>query len=432
MKKTILAIFIAAVMVLSACQGKSSASGGGSGKVTLELMHFQTIETIAESTEVKGYHAMKDKYIAEHPDIKVNESILQQIDYQTKIMALAAADEMPDIFFTKGSWVQNFYDNNLMADLTGKINPADYRDGVFLPVTRNGKIYGSPIQLVMTSLIFYNEKMFNDIGYDHFPTTWDELVDANTKFKAKGMTTIALGNKDRWPYESCILSALGDRFTGNDWTQSIILNDGKAKFTDPAFVTALRYSQQMASMFNVNFNEINNNQADALYCTGKAASTIEGMWAISYILQNADPDVLANTKIAILPSVPGQKGAVNATSGGAGWAQSINAKLTGAKLDAAIEYMKQTTGTEYSQFIMDDSGLLGPIDVPVKGKSSLPALSQFYLDFTGTLSYVPVYDILMDGAVIDVMNSKLQELLAGTATPEAVAAAIQAEQDKIQ
>ncbi|GHT77079.1 sugar ABC transporter substrate-binding protein [Spirochaetia bacterium] len=432
MKKTILAVLLVAAMILSACQGKKTASGGDDGKVTLDLMHFQTIETISESTEVKGYHAMKDKFIAEHPDIKVNESILQQIDYQTKIMALAAADEMPDIFFTKGSWVQNFYDNGLMADLTGKINPADYRDGVFLPVTRNGKIYGSPIQLVMTSLIFYNEKMFKDIGYDHFPATWAELVDANAKFKAKGMTTIALGNKDRWPYESCILSALGDRFTGNAWTQSIILNDGKAKFTDPELVTTLKYSQEMASMFNVNFNEINNNQADALYCTGKAASTIEGMWAIAYILTNADPDVLANTKIAILPQVPGQKGAANATSGGAGWAQSINAKLTGAKLDAAVEYMKQTTGKEYSQFIMDDSGLLGPIEVPVKDKATLPALSQNYLDFTGTLSYVPVYDILMDGTVIDVMNSKLQELLAGTATPEAVAAAIQAEQDKIQ
>jgi raffinose/stachyose/melibiose transport system substrate-binding protein len=428
MKRSV--IIACAALALAACGGKT-AGGSGGGKVTLDLMHFQTIETISESTEVKGYHAMKDKFIAEHPDVTINESILQQIDYQTKIMALSAADEMPDIYFTKGSWVQNFYDNNLMADITSQIDVKQYRDGVFIPVTRGGKIYGTPIQLVMTSLVFYNEKMWQDVGYSGFPKTWEELVDAGAKLKAKGIDPIALGNRDRWPYESCIISTLGDRFTGSDWTQSIILNDGKAKFTDPDFITTLSYSRQMASLFNVNFNEINNNQADALYCNGRAASTVEGMWAIAYILANGEADVVANTKIALLPSVPGQKGASNATSGGAGWAQSISSRLTGEKFDAAVAYLKQTTGPEYSEFIMNDSGLLGPIEVPVKDKASLPQLSQLYLDFAGTLSYVPVYDIQMDGAVIDVMNSKLQELLGGTASPEDVAAAIQAEQDKL-
>jgi raffinose/stachyose/melibiose transport system substrate-binding protein len=432
MKKRIMAILIVAALIISACKGKEAGAGGsGSEQITLNIMHFQTLETVSESTEVKGYHAMKDKFIAEHPDIKINETILQQIDYQTKIMALAAADEMSDIFFTKGSWVQNFYDNNLMADITDKIDITQYRDGVFIPVTREGRIYGTPIQLLATSVVFYNEKMWKDIGYDEFPKTWDELAAANAKFKAKGIDTIALGNKDRWPYESCILSTLGDRITGSDWTQSIILNDGKAKFTDPDFIAVLTYSQQMASFFNVNFNEINNNQADALYCTGKAASTVEGMWAIAYILANGDPDVVANTKIALLPSMPGQKGASNAVSGGAGWAQSVSSKLSGSTRDAAIEYLKQTTGREYSEFIMNDSGLLGPVEVPVKDKASLPQLSQTYLDFVGTVSFIPVYDIQMDGTVIDVMNSKLQELLGGTATPEEVAAAIQAEQEKL-
>ncbi|MDR1286039.1 MAG: extracellular solute-binding protein [Treponema sp.] len=431
MKRGMAMVLLVAALAVTACGGRNSGAQGSGEKVTLELMHFQTIETISESTEVKGYHAMKDKFIAEHPEVNLNESILQQIDYQTKIMALAAADEMPDIFFTKGSWVQNFYDNSLMADITDGIDMSQYRDGVFIPVTRAGRIYGSPIQLVMTSLVFYNEQMWKDIGYNEFPKTWDELMAANAKFRAKGIDTIALGNKDRWPYESCIISTLGDRFTGSEWTQSIILNDGKAKFTDPDFISTLSYSRQMASLFNVNFNEINNNQADALYCTGKAASTVEGMWVIAYILTNGDPDVVANTRIALLPSVSGQKGASNASSGGAGWAQSISSKLSGAKFDAAVAYLKQTTGVEYSQFIMDDSGLLGPIDVPVKDRAALPQLSRLYLDFANTLSFVPVYDIQMDGAVIDVMNSKLQELLGGTASPEEVAAAIQAEQDRL-
>jgi raffinose/stachyose/melibiose transport system substrate-binding protein len=426
-----------AVAVLSTfvgCKKKQDSSGGGSTgseKITLELMHFQTLETIENSTESKGYHLMKDKYIKEHPDVKINETIFQQVDYHTKIMALAAADEMPDIYFTKGSWVGNFYNNKLMADLTSYVDQKIYRPGLCGPFSRDGKLYALPIQLGLTCVVYYNEKMYKDIGFDHFPETWDELVRADKAFSAKGITTIALGNRDKWPYESCVLSTLGDRFTGPAWTDNIILNNGKAKFTDPEFITALEYSQQMAAMFNKDFNAINNEQSDMLFATGKASCTIEGQWEVAFLLQNSDPDVLPNIKIARLPSFPGQKGDPTAASGGAGWAQSVSSKLTGAKLQAAVDYNNQTTGVEYSQFSMDDTGLPAQCEVPMNNKSKYPQLSVDFYDFINAQTFVPIYDIQMDGAVIDVMNSRLQDLLAGRATPREVAAAIQAEQAKL-
>jgi len=97
----------------------------------------------------------------------------------------------------------------------------------------------------------------------------------------------------------------------------------------------------------------------------------------------------------------------------------------------AIEYVKATTGVEYCEYMMKDSGILGQCEVPVADRSSMPELSQLFLDLVSGLKLVPIYDIQMDGAVIDVMNSKIQELLSGTASPEAVAEAIQAEQEKL-
>lgn len=427
MRRNLLAILLVLALTLATPLSLAAAEE----KVELNLLHFHTPETADNNVENRGYHAMKEKFLAEHPDVILNESTLQQADYHTKMMALAAANEMPDIFFTKGSWVQNFYDNNLMADLTGKIDTSAYRDGIFIPFTRDDKVLAAPIQFVVTSVVYWNEAMFADIGYDHFPATWDELLDANEKFKANGTTMIALGNKDKWPFESCIISTLGDRFTGTDWTQSIILGDGQAKFTDPEFVETLNYSQAMAPMFNMDFNAINNEQADNLYGTGKAAATIEGMWTISYLMANADEEVIANTRMAVLPTVPGMKGDANAVSGGAGWSQSVSSKLEGKALEMAIEYVKATTGVEYAEYLMQDSGMLAQCEVPVADKESLPLISQRYLDFISGVKLVPIYDIQMDGAVIDVMNSKIQELLGGTATPQAVAEAIQAEQDKL-
>ena len=441
MKKKLFAVLLVAILLLlSACSGNGNGGASpkpgetgkpGGGKVTLDLLHFHTRETAENSSEAKGYLAMLDKFIDEHPEYTINESTLQQADYHTKVMALAAANEMPDIFFTKGSWVQNFYDNDLMADLTDSIDTGIYREGVFIPFTRGDKIFASPIQFALTSIVYYNEEMWKDIGYDAFPATWEELIAANEKFKDKGITTIALGNKDKWPYESCIISTLGDRMTGTDWTQSIILNDGKAKFTDAEFVNTLEMSKELVPLFNIDFNAINNEQADNLYGTGKAASTIEGAWTIAYLLENAEEEIIEQTRFALLPSVNNQKGEDGTTSGGAGWAESASSKLTGEALTAAKELINATTGVEFCKFIMEDSGLLGQCEVPVVDKESLPGISQRYLDFVDTVKLVPIYDIQMDGAVIDVMNSKLQELLGGTATAEDAAAAIQAAQDKL-
>ena len=273
--------------------------------------------------------------------------------------------------------------------------------------------------------------MWKSIGFNEFPKTWDELVRADQAFKARGITTIAHGNRDKWMFESCILSALGDRFTGTAWTNSIIANDSRARFTDSEFVTALRYSQQMASMFNRDFNAITNEQADAIYGSGKAASIIEGSWTINFLLPNGDPEVVRNTKYAILPSVPGMKGDPNATSGGA-WGSSASSKLTGDKLKAAALFLDYVSGKEYSQFMMDYNGSLGPCVAQINNRASMPELSRNFIDYIGTVKIIPVYDLQMDGAVIDVMNSRLQELLGGTLTPEALGAAIQAEQAKLR
>ena len=428
-------LFLGALLVLSTLPvmagGGQQSNSADSGKIVLELQHHNTLESVDTSIESRAFHEFKNRFIKDHPEVTIHETIYQQVDNQVKMMALAAANEMPDIYMTKGSWVQNFYNNKLMADLTPYIDRSIYRPGLCDPLIRDGKLYAVPIQFALTSVVFWNAPMWNSIGFTEFPKTWEDLVKADSLFKAKGITTIAHGNKDKWMFESCILSALGDRFTGTAWTNSIIANDGKAKFTDPDFVTALRYSQQMASMFNRDFNAINNEQADALYGSGKAASIIEGSWTINYLLPNGDPDIVKNTRYAIIPSVPGMKGDPNSTSGGA-WGMSASSKLTGDKLKAAATFLQYVSGKDYSQFMMDYNGSLGPCVAQINNRDSMPELSRNFIDYIGGVKVIPIYDIQMDGSVIDVMNSRLQELLGGTLTPEALAAAIQAEQDKIK
>jgi raffinose/stachyose/melibiose transport system substrate-binding protein len=426
-------VLLAALLVLGVfpvMAGGGQQGASGSGRIVLNLMHHNTVETIEQSIETRAFHELKERYIKAHPEVQLNETIFQQVDNHTRMMALAAANNMPDIYMTKGSWVENFYLNDLMADLTPYINRSIYRPGLTDPMIRDNKLYCVPIQLVLTSLVYWNEALWRSIGFNEFPKTWEELVRADALFKARGIVTMAHGNKDRWMIGSCILSTMGDRFTGSAWTQSIIANDGRARFTDPEFVTALRYIQQMASMFNRDFNAINNDQCYEIYANGRAASVTSGSWAISFMLTHASDDVIRNTKYAILPSVPNMKGDPNSTSGGA-WGMSASSKLSGDSLKAAATFLDYVSGREYSQFMMDFNGSLGPVAVPVNTRINMPELNRNFIDFIGRVNMIPVYDLTMEGAVIDFKNSLLQDLLAGNLTPESVAASVQGEQDRL-
>ena len=435
-KRIILVLAVAMVftLVAAACGGGGS-SGDGQEPVTLTYMRGGAAREIAvtEEAEARAFWAMVDQYEEENPHVTINWDISYQADFHVRIMAMAAAEDMPDIFDTKGSWVQTFFDNNLMSDLKNDIDVNLYREGIFAPFEREGGIYVLPTQFLITSVGYYNKALWADAGFDSFPDNWDDVFVAHEYFKEQGITTIAAGNLDAWWYESCMISALGDRYTGSDWTNSIILNDGKAAWTDPEMIETFKMSQKIAELFNPDFNAIPNGVADALFATGKAASTWEGSWTLNYLMEgeDVDPEVVANIGFTLLPQVPNQKGAPNAVSGGTGWGVSISSELEGADREAALTLIKMVTGRGYCEHIMADSGMPTQVDVPVTDRDAMHPLMQSYLDWAADVYLVPIYDIQMDGEVIDILNRLLMNLLAGDITPEHIAGEVQAAQDRL-
>lgn len=447
-KKGIISIsaLMALSLVLAACgnsNGNNEAgsntgtSGSGSdSNIELTFSHYYLPEERPNSAEIDSYMTLVEKWEAAHPNVKLTQSVMSQADYSTKIQAQAAVNEMPDIFFVKGSWVSNFANNNLMMPINDYLDKYDHKDqfrpGVFDAATRDGKIYGIPNQLSLTSIVYYNAKLWKEIGYERFPDNWEDIYKAAAKFNEKGISTIALGNKDKWPAESTILSTLGDRVTGTEWTKSIVAHDGKAKFTDPDFVSALNLLQKTAAakVFNEDFNVISNTQAEDYYAQGKAASTVDGHWALSYLLGNAQKDVLDQTKVAILPPVTGGKGDKDSISGGAGWYVAINKNLTGAKLDAAMDFLFSTAGYDFSKLYMEKYGMMGPSLVEGANMSTFPQLTQDFAALMKQVKFTPIYDMQMEGGIIETMNTGLQEVLNGTKTGEDLANQLQAAQDK--
>lgn len=461
--KKVLALALASMMALTACGGGAGTAKEETGKtegttvgtasteapkaeensgtkVKLSVMHAYTKEEADGGDNTRKMPRDTVLEFAEnnkdHVELDITE--VQHDDYETKLQALAAANDLPDVFTMKGSWVGNFNSSGLLADMTEAVNNCEWKDQyrfyLFDGVTdADGKIVGAPMQFSSTAIVYYNKDLWKQAGYDSFPKTWDELFAAIPKFQEMGVQTIAFGNVDKWQYNSSWTSALADRFTGSEWTDSIIAMDGKAKFTDEKFVDFLKLTKEIGASgaLNPDYESIGHQEASAMFLQGKAATTIDGYWNVEYIASNASPEILDQIEMVPLPGVTGGAGDQQAISAGCGWFVGVNSKLEGDELKAALDLALYMSGPALSQR-MTDVGLISTCDTEAKDPSGFNTINKKYLEFVDKASSTcEIYDARINASVIATMNDQFVELLAGAVEPEEAAKKIQEEYDVI-
>lgn len=389
------------------------------------------------SAQNMGELAGLQEFMQANPDVEIiEEGYSDQSAYQQKIYTMAAAGDLPDVFYLKGSWVTEFVNNGWAVDITKVLDEdpewkAIFNPGAFDNFTRDGAVYGIPTQSMVTSVVYYNAALWREMGYDSFPATWDELIEAAAKFKEKDLLMFSMGNKANWPAESCWLSTIGDRMTGTEWTNSIVAKDGNASFTDESFVSAVAAFQKLAmtpGAMNVDINSLDESQGREAFLNGKAGAIVDGSWMIS-TLEQTKPAFFDDIEVAILPAIEGGKGAANAVSGGPAWSYALSSAAMSSpeRFNAAVGVLKALTG-ETSFRIALENGEIMAATVDFDASKTGPILTKF-LNMMKDKSTTPIYDACMESVVIEAMNVGLQEVLIGAKTPEALCGEIQREQE---
>lgn len=298
--------------------------------------------------------------------------------------------------------------------------------------TVDGKIYGICLEEGgSTTLLFYNAAILKECGFDQPPKTMTELFKYIEVIKAKGYTPISLGNKGDWVAESCYLSAIGSRYTGNDWNWNIVNRTG-AKFTDPEFVQGLTLMQKLAKAgaFNKDLNSIDYQQQRVPFYNKKAAMFIEGHWAINSILADCPEDVKATTHVTSIPEVDDGKVPNYAAGGNGGWAYALSSKLDGTAKEAAVGWLKTLISQEAANTVLE-GGNPCAIEPGEYDQSKMAPLQVEFFDLMKTVPFCETYDLIFEPNVIDVMCNGVQDLLINNVTPEKLAEKLQAEYEKI-
>ncbi|MER6535503.1 extracellular solute-binding protein [Streptomyces sp900105755] len=295
---------LALALPLAAC-GSGSGQSSSDGKI--HVLVYGDASNKVEKQIVDTFNKTSD--------VKAVLDTIPGADYQQKLQTIINTPQAPDIFFNWGGGsIQPFVKADLLLPLDGFIakNPdlkSKFLPSVFNSAVVDGKPYGVPMRGTQPVLLFNNKKVLKDAGVTP-PQTWDELLDAVKKLKARGVTPIALGGGDRWP-TLMWFEYLYDRVAGPGLFQKALAGDKSAwESADSKKALSMLKDLVDAGAFGKNYDSVKytNGASPALVASGKAGFELMGSWY--YAQQQTDAKSFAEKDLGYtaFPTVPGGKG----------------------------------------------------------------------------------------------------------------------------
>jgi raffinose/stachyose/melibiose transport system substrate-binding protein len=324
----------------SGSAGAAAGGGGAAGAATYWTLTGQPQEAIRTSS-VNAFNQA-------NPNSKISITLFQNDAYKTKIKTAIGSGQAPTIIWGwGGGGLKSYVDAGQVEDLTQWFTDnADLKDKLFPSTfgaaTVGGKVYAMPSESVTPIVLYYNKKVFDQVGVKP-PQSWGDMMALLPKFNAKGIAPFSLGGQSRWT-NMMWLEFLFDRLGGSEVFQAVF--DGqKDAWSNPIAIDALTKMQDFikANGFIKGFSSITaDSSADqALLYTGKAAMMVHGAWTYGSMKANGG-DFVTGGHLGYMnfPGVDGGKGDPGDTVGNPAQYLSISSKATPEQKATAKSYFK--------------------------------------------------------------------------------------------
>jgi raffinose/stachyose/melibiose transport system substrate-binding protein len=364
--------------------------------------------------------------MAAHPNVDIKITVLENEAFKTKLTTVMQSGDVPDIFQSwGGGTLKEQIDAGLVKDITSDLdaNNGEWRNsfgqGALAVYASDGKNYGVPWDMGMVSF-WYNKDLFDKAGIKTTPTTWSEFLADVKILKDAGITPIALGEKDTWTGMHW-WAYLATRIGGEAAFNAVV--NGTGKFTDPAFVQAGVELKKLIDMqpFQKGYLGAVHDEMQGAFGNGEAAMELGGQWSPGVEAANsADSKGVKNLGMFNFPSVEGGAGAAtDAMGGGNGFAIGKNAS------PEAIDFVKYLTSVANQKVVAADSTAI-PVVKGAEAAMTDPNMVLVQKSFSEAKYFQLYYDTYLGSDMGSVLNDAIAKLYAGTATPQEVAAEIQA------
>jgi raffinose/stachyose/melibiose transport system substrate-binding protein len=330
-----------AAMSLSGCAKRESGSAADAKKITLEFISWRT-EDIERMNRINALFTRK------HPDIAIDFQPVSDTEYDVQMRTRFQTGTGADIVFLRSyDTGRGVYESGWLRDLTKIIPDLDKfpPHAVAAWSTEDGVTYAVP-SVGVTHGVYYNKAIFGKHGLAE-PATWAEFIAACETLKSSGEIVFAQGTMDEWTLYEVLFSGLGANFYGGEKARQDLMA-GRARLTDPAFVSAFQAIASLKKYFPKGFEGLDYVSMQQLFGSTKAAMFIGGSWEIGLF---EDLGLDANAIGWFPPPLPEAGGKLR-------YCFQVDAGIglnkASKHLDAALEYIRWVSGPEFATALMDE------------------------------------------------------------------------------
>lgn len=336
--------------------------------------------------------------------------------YKTKIKAAAAANEMPDIFYTWGhEFLKPMVEAGKVLDVSAYYSDgfkAHLNEAMMAGIQFDGGTYGLPLDNSV-AMVYYNMEMMDCYGLK-IPETWEEFVDVCQTFVDNGIVPMPVGGNEPWTiamyYDLLALREVGPQAVADAAAK-------KTDYSDPGFLEAARKLKQLVDMgaFPADSAAALREEAEALFMQGQAPIYLNGSWTSSRVYRETSK-VAGKVKAAPFPDTGSGKSTIYDFTGGPDSAFAVSSRTENPELTVEVaEYI--TLGLAVELYKSKSSDL--PYVNVDTGNAELNPLMQEIHEYTDhASSYTIWWDNLLNGPDAASYLENLQQLFGGKITPE--------------
>jgi multiple sugar transport system substrate-binding protein len=281
----------------SAAAAIIGAPDAGAAANTLTFLH--------ESSFIAAFDQFFQKTLApayeKDSGVKVTYELASVGTLQTRLTAILETGSGADVVMNVFNWPflydEKYVDVTDLAEAIGK-EQGGWHDSAKEAVVVNGKWKAIPFGNI-GQLMNWRTDWFKEVGYEKFPDTWDELLEAGTKLKAKGHPFgfelgHGFGDNHGWIYP--LLWSFGGHEVEPDGKTIVIDSAETARAVD----FARTFFQKTMLEDVLGWNDASNNKAylsQQISCTNNAES-------ILWVAKRDFPDIAKVTDQSLNPKGP--------------------------------------------------------------------------------------------------------------------------------
>lgn len=425
-KMRIALVALAVLVFLVSTVGAQPAreSSAGDGKVVVKAMAY------GDNSNQEGVNWVRivDSFEKANPGIDIDYEMLYDEAYHQKVVARLAAGDVPDIAYmgADARWGAPWKEAGQQFDHRDIINWDYYDKSLIPPMGPNGEIYEIPLGTSnITTVLFMNEKLLKSLGLSA-PKTYEDMVAMVPVARAKGIDVVTIDGADGWAWGSCLMSTIIARISGDpNWVSKAVA--GEKKFTDKAFVDSLAFLQRMVKDGVITSKSVLVDYGANIsnYSNGKALFMVQGQWAAGGI---ENPEIANNTVMMAWPKLPGESDNVAGSVAAAiqvGYGLTKKGASNAAVRDAALKFIDYFYSEPETTQRLRDGAIVAPVLKNYQVPSDLPSIVKQKVALAQRAPNTDVIDAFLSGDANDALNTGMQKIVSGQATPVQIATLVE-------